>query len=187
MDTYTVLAKPVETNRLILRKFVEGDEIPLFHEYCGDRESSKYLQRRPHANIEQTKCMFENWSGTKWKNNDKDFAWIIGERKTNLAMGLVMFIHKGDHGEIHFGLGGKFQGQGFMREAITAVIVYLKNNSRLKRIETFCDAENMKSRNVLIETGFTETTLLKHWAIFPALGDNKRDCLGFMIEINKNI
>ena len=57
MDTYTVLAKPVETNRLILRKFVEGDEIPLFHEYCGDRESSKYLQRRPHANIEQTKCM----------------------------------------------------------------------------------------------------------------------------------
>ncbi len=29
MDTYTVLAKPVETNRLILRKFVEGDEITI--------------------------------------------------------------------------------------------------------------------------------------------------------------
>ncbi len=81
MDTYTVLVKPVETNRLILRKFVEGDEISIFNEYCGDRESSKYLQRLPHANIEQTKCMFENWSGQNGRIMIKILLGLLASAK----------------------------------------------------------------------------------------------------------
>nr|WP_254202686.1 GNAT family protein [Acinetobacter sp. BY419] len=74
-----------------------------------------------------------------------------------------------------------------MQEALKAVIIYLKNNSSLERIETFCDAEHTRSQNVLIKSGFTQKAILKNWAKFPLIGEDTRDCIHYDIEINKNI
>ena len=74
-----------------------------------------------------------------------------------------------------------------MIEAIKAVILYIQATSSLKRIETFCDAEHLKSQNVLFKSGFTQKEILKNWAVFPALGTQARDCLIFELEINKHI
>lgn len=84
----------IETDRLILRQFQNGDEFTLFHEYCGDWESSKYLQRIPHQNIDQTKAMLENWAKLKWENLHSEFAWIISDKNNHLAIGILIFIHK---------------------------------------------------------------------------------------------
>ena len=184
MKTRKVLASPIKTDRLNLRKFQTGDENSLFTEYFGDWEASKYLQRMPHKNICQTKNMLENWCGVNWEDPDKNFAWIVSDQKTDLALGIVLFFNKENCGEIHFGLGKKFQGQGFMQESLKAVLTYLKDNSTLERIETFCDAEHTRSKNVLIKSGFTQTGILKNWARFPLMGEDTRDCLHYYIEIN---
>ena len=102
-------------------------------------------------------------------------------------MGQLMLINKEDSAEIHFGIGTKFQGRGFMIEAIKAVILYIQATSSLKRIETFCDVEHLKSQNVLFKSGFTQKEILKNLAVFPALGTQARDCLIFELEINKHI
>nr|WP_254202687.1 GNAT family N-acetyltransferase [Acinetobacter sp. BY419] len=111
MKTRKGLASPIKTDRLNLRKFQTGDENSLFTEYFGDWESSKYLQRMPHKNISQTKNMLENWCGANWENPSKDFAWIISNRKSGLALGIVLFFNKDNYGEIHFGLGKNFKAR----------------------------------------------------------------------------
>lgn len=184
MDAHKVVAQPIETERLSLRQYQEGDEVSLFNDYCSDAKASKYLQRLAHTDVQQTQSMFENWARHKWKNGADEFSWIISEKSTNLAMGQLMLIQKTDEAEIHFGLGTKFQGQGFMQEAIKAVIAYIQANSSLKRIGTFCDVEHVKSQNVLLNSGFKRKEILKNWAVFPALGTQARDCLSFEFNIN---
>ena len=74
-----------------------------------------------------------------------------------------------------------------MIEAIKAVILYIQATSSLKRIETFCDVEHLKSQNVFFKSGFTQKEILKNWAVFPALGADARDCVSFELDINKHI
>lgn len=71
-----------------------------------------------------------------------------------------------------------------MLEAVKSVIVFLKSKNTLRKIETFCDAENIQSQNVLIKSGFSKKQILKHWAIFPLLGEEARDCISYVLEIN---
>ncbi len=71
-----------------------------------------------------------------------------------------------------------------MQESLKAVLTYLKDNSTLERIETFCDAEHTRSKNVLIKSGFTQTGILKNWARFPLICEDTRDCIHYYIEIN---
>lgn len=71
-----------------------------------------------------------------------------------------------------------------MQESLKAVLTYLKNNSILERIETFCDAEHTRSKNALMKSGFTQTGILKNWARFPLIGEDTKDCIHYYIEIN---
>ncbi|USP40726.1 GNAT family N-acetyltransferase [Acinetobacter sp. XS-4] len=174
----------IETSRLYLRKFIKGDEISLFYEYCGDVESAKYLQRKAHSDIDQTRKMLEVWGGEKWHNQDHNFAWIISERQENLAIGLIIFSFNEHRGEVHFGIGRKFQKQGLMLEALNSLIGYLKENSTLNMLETFCDVENVRAQNVLIKCGFIKSKILKDWAKFPLLDDHPRDCIQYVFNIN---
>lgn len=183
MNSFIIYPSIISTDRLHLRNFNEGDEVSLFNEYCGDIESSQYLQRKPHLNVYQTKKMIEIWSGYKWKNSDNSFAWIISDRKDNLAIGIIIFIFDENTGEIHFGIGKRFQKRGLMTEALTAIIIYLKNNSNMNTIETFCHIENINAHNVLIRLGFTKCCVLKEWTTFPLLDKKPMDCILFKINL----
>lgn len=173
----------ISTKRLHLRNFNEGDDVSLFKEYCSDIESSKYLQRKQHTNIYQTKKMIEKWGREKWENNDNSFAWIISHRATNLAIGLIILSFDESIGELHFGIGKKFQKMGLMTEALDAIISYLKNNSNMNTIETFCHIENINAHNVLVRLGFIKYSVLKEWAIFPLLEEKPMDCLLFKMDL----
>lgn len=187
MNQSYIIPAEIETDRLILRKYQQGDESTLFHEYCGDLESSRFLQRAPHQNIAQTRNALEQWARQYWEQQHSNFAWVISHRETNLAMGLLYFFtcelsaHR-RFGEIHFGMGKIFRKQGYMREAIDAVIDYLKHNSSIKTIRTFCDVEHIASQEVLLKSGFQQKEYLKNWAQFPMFGDEARDCVAYQIE-----
>ena len=192
MTNIQIIPTEITSERLILRKFQQGDEISLFHEYCGDIESSRFLQRAPHQNVAQTRSSLELWASEHWEQQHPNFAWVISHKETNLAMGLLYFFTREvsvrelsaheSFGEIHFGIGAKFQKQGYMVEAIDAVIDYLRHNNLVRTIKTFCDVEHIASQNVLLNTGFKQNELLKQWAKFPMLGEEARDCISYQIE-----
>ena len=177
--------KPItlRTKRLILRSYHCGDEINLFQNYFSDLAASKYLQRHPHRNQTQTRQTLENWAGQKWEDSDPEFMWIIADHLTQQPMGILIFIQRHDIGEIHFGLGTPYQGQGLMCEAMTSVIQFLKQTKKLNRIETFCATEHLASRQVLEKTGFHKQQLLRAWTIFPLLGNDLKDCIQYILPL----
>ncbi|MFX1822500.1 GNAT family N-acetyltransferase [Acinetobacter sp. AS5] len=118
-----ILVAKLKTTRLELRAYKVGDEISLFQEYCGDIEASKYLQRQVHTTVSQTQQMLQKWSLSYWQHPSEGFSWVIAERKSHLPIGLLTIIQQQNSSlEVHFGLGPRFQGQGYMLEAMKAVI-----------------------------------------------------------------
>lgn len=181
MNPTTIKAIPLTTARLILRAYQSGDEIALFHEYFNDAPASQYLQRRPHQSIDQTKTALENWALHKWHNADAEFMWIIADQMNGNAMGILILMQQDDFAEIHFGLGQSHQGQGLMLEAVHAVIEYVKKQTTLRGISSFCATQHSQSQKVFVRSGFQHIEHLPHHAIFPALGEAAQDCVRYAI------
>jgi hypothetical protein len=93
----------IETERLCLRKYQLGDEISLFDTYFSNIEATRYLQRLPHLTIQQTKSVLEKWADHYWSINNPDFAWVISDKNTQLAMGLLYFFNQETMGKYILG------------------------------------------------------------------------------------
>ena len=141
-----ILVAELKTTWLELRAYKVGDEFSLSQEYCGDVEASKYLQRQMHTTVGQTQQMLQKWALSYWQQPSDGFSWVIAERKSHLAIGLLTIIQQQNNSlEIHFGLGPRFQGQGYMLEAMKAVIQYFRQYLTFKSLDTFCDAEHIQA------------------------------------------
>ena len=53
--------RKIETERLILRRFVIEDADDMFNGWCNDPEVSKYLTWPPHGSVEVTKSLLNAW------------------------------------------------------------------------------------------------------------------------------
>ena len=179
MESTGIRSIELETDRLILRRFREGDEFDLFEEYTGDSDSSMFLQRPQHADLNQTTEVLKFWCGKKWEENSAQFAWILASRETNKAIGMF-FVFSGGHAcEIHFGIGKNFRGKGLVAEAGRTIIEYLLTYPFIQRIWTVCDVENHASKRVLEKLDFECEGILRSWLMLPAFGDKARDCYCF--------
>lgn len=49
---------PIQTNRLLLRRFQQGDAKDIF-EWTGSAENSRYIMERPHQNLGQAE---QSWN-----------------------------------------------------------------------------------------------------------------------------
>ncbi|GEM47792.1 GNAT family N-acetyltransferase [Deinococcus cellulosilyticus] len=63
--------------------------------------------------------------------------------------------------EIGYWLGKDFTGQGYMREAVQAMLEYGFNEMKLHRIEICTDEENLASRRIPEKLGFTLEAVLR--------------------------
>jgi [ribosomal protein S5]-alanine N-acetyltransferase len=168
----------LETDRLVLRRFQPGDEIDLY-DYTGDADSSLFLQRTQHSDIQHTQQVLENWCHKKWQDGSAEFAWILGCKETNKALGLFFVFSNGHACEIHYGISKAFRGKGLIVEAGHAVVRHVLTHPFIQRIWTVCDVENHASRRVLEKLGFECEGTLRRWLMMPAFGDQARDCYCF--------
>ncbi|MBV9848412.1 MAG: GNAT family N-acetyltransferase [Armatimonadetes bacterium] len=100
----------------------------------------------------------------------RDFArhqrirWTIARREDDLAIGScgVSKWTPGDpQAEVGYELSPDHQGQGLMREALTAVLAFGFGAMRLSRVEALVVPENAPSRRLLARLGFQEKELLR--------------------------
>ncbi len=53
--------KRLETERLILRRFVTEDAEAMYRNWASDREVTKYLTWRPHGSVDASKAVLKDW------------------------------------------------------------------------------------------------------------------------------
>lgn len=155
--------KTLETERLILRKMTLEDAEDMF-EYASDPDVAKYTTWDAHQSIKDSRL----------------FLKIVVERYKNRQITDWGIVHKGDEkligtcgfaechlfhsrAEIGYALSRKYWSQGYMSEAVTAIIKLGFQTMNLNRIEARCDVENIASARVMEKVGMQfEGTLRQH-------------------------
>ena len=155
--------KTLETPRLILRKFEDGDEKAAFANWTGDEKVTEFLRWKTHTELSMTEQIIRDWTE---KSEKPDFYhWAIVPKELGEPIGTISAENKNDSlGILHVGycIGSRWWHRGIMSEAFSAVISYLFGEVGANRIESQHDPDNPHSGGVMKKCGLTyEGTLRK--------------------------
>ncbi|MGR3839406.1 MAG: GNAT family N-acetyltransferase [Cognatishimia sp.] len=149
----------IDTERMILRPPVHGD----FRNWSWQRESSaEFLTpwEPAWAADHLTRKSFTNrvyWAQRSITNGSAVPLFLIDRQSEGLVGAITLDNIRRDPAQsatLGYWVGQNHARQGFMREAIEAVVHYAFAHMDLSRIEAACLPENTPSRGVLEKSGF---------------------------------
>ncbi len=157
----------LSTARLKLRPLKIEDAHDMF-EYTSHEDSSKYLSWTPHTKLEETVLFIENVVAL-YGNSDTEFSWAIELMESQKMIGVVKFfdINKNNNrAEISYILNSKFQGKGYINEAISVAIDFAFDKMKIIRIQARCTNDNIGSEKVMQRANMKfEGLLKKYWIL----------------------
>lgn len=144
----------IETKRLILRKFTMDDAQNMYDNWANDARVTKYLQWKPHENIDVTKNILIDW--IKSYERLDYYQWAIVYKENMQAIGAISIVGFSDlHKwcEIGYCLSRNYWNNGIMTEALKAVIDFCFSKIGFNRVHAFHHAENRASGRVMLKSG----------------------------------
>lgn len=170
-----LLAETIETVRLTLRKPMLSDATHIFAAYGRDPEVARYMIWRPHSRVDQT-SEFIRGCLESWKGNDR-LPYVLVKRGQSEPIGMLDARLQEHLSDIGYVLARPEWGQGFMPEAINALVTKLFALSRIRRVQATCDVDNLASRRTLEKSGFRQEGRLESYTIHPNVSPEPRACL----------
>jgi ribosomal-protein-alanine N-acetyltransferase len=168
-----------QTERLILRAPVLQDARAIFEAYACDSAVTRYLAWRPHRTITDaaeflTKCFF-------MRQEKIAFPYAITLRESGKLIGMIEMRFDECRMDIGYVLAAAYWNQGYMTEAVRAVISWGLDQKEIYRVWAYCDTENHPSARVLEKAGMLREGVLRRWMVLPNLSDTPRDCYAYSI------
>lgn len=152
----------LETNRLILRKFVIEDSAAMYHNWASEDQVTKFLTWPTHSDIEVTRAVLTSWIA---EYNKADFYnWAIELKEIGEVIGNIAVVRIKENtecAELGYCMGTNWWGSGIMPEAGKAVIRYLFEEVGFNRIAAAHDKNNPKSGRVMQKIGMTYEGILR--------------------------
>jgi [ribosomal protein S5]-alanine N-acetyltransferase len=145
----------VITDRLLLREFVEGDW-PAVHVYASDPEIYRYRSSTPHTTEEQTRELIRRILARQAETPRAEYFFAVLLRVEARLIGecfLRMLSFEESEAFIGYSLNRDCWGQGYMTEAVRALIGFGFAELGLRRIVSGCHPENVGSRRVMEKAG----------------------------------
>lgn len=144
----------IETKRLILRKYKDGEEKYIFKNWASDDEVTKYLTWKSHKDESVSK----EWIEFLKSNYDrKDFyEWTIVLKEIDEPIGSISVVElKENINAVHIGycIGRKWWHQGITSEALSALIDFFFDKVGVDRLESRHDPRNVNSGKVMKKCG----------------------------------
>ncbi|MBV0929894.1 GNAT family N-acetyltransferase [Lentilactobacillus sp. IMAU92037] len=102
----------------------------------------------------------------KMAKGDFWFAIILFNGEPAGMIDLHEFAHEHSRCQMGYWLARRFQGQGIMHLAVSALTTIAFNDLNINRLEILADVENQKSRNVAERCGFHQDAILKQYAFY---------------------
>ena len=151
----------IESPRLLLRLVKEAD-LPALLEVNSDSDVTALLPYATWNSLADGKAWFERMSGIQATGLALQFVAV--NKATDTAIGtclLFRFEEASARAELGYVLGRTYWGQGFMREALTALLQCAFGGMGLRRIEAEVNTRNDASAALLARLGFTKEGLLR--------------------------
>ncbi|MCM1104005.1 MAG: GNAT family N-acetyltransferase [Clostridium sp.] len=146
--------KRLETERLILRRFVIEDADEMYRNWANDDEVTKYLTWPTHPNADVTRAVLESWTAC-YEQADY-YNWGIVQKESGKLIGNISVVSQDKEkqsAELGWCMGKAWWGQGIMPEAAGAVVEYLFTEAGFQRITARHDQNNPKSGRVMQKIG----------------------------------
>ncbi|MBQ9827624.1 MAG: GNAT family N-acetyltransferase [Lachnospiraceae bacterium] len=154
--------KRIETERLILRKFVPEDAEPAFRNWCSDPEVTRYLTWPTHTDVSVTDKIIALWiDGYK---DPSFYQWAIVLKEIDEPIGSISIVAVNESVEavdIGYCIGKKWWHKGIVTEAFRAIIPYLFHEVEVRRIEARHAVKNPHSGGVMKKCGLTYEGILR--------------------------
>ena len=145
----------LETDRLILRRFVNEDAAAMYKNWASDEEVTKYLTWPTHSSQEISRSVTESW--VKRYTNENYYQWaIVLKDNGNEPIGSITVLNmKEDISMAHIGycIGRTWWYRGITSEALKAVMDFLFDVVDVNRIEARHDPRNPNSGKVMKKCG----------------------------------
>ena len=145
----------IKTDRLLLRKFREGDAGMLYKNYTSDPAVTRFLTWPPHASVDDSRTILAEWIASYDRPDFYQWA-IIPKELGEAPIGSISVVSRNDKARIaHIGycIGKRWWHQGITSEALQAVIDFLFDEVGVQRIETRHDPNNPQSGSVMKKCG----------------------------------
>ncbi len=156
--------QPLETERLILRRFTCGDAKAAFENWTNDSMVSKYLTWLPHGNIAKTEIIIDKWV-LDYANTD-NYNWGITVKDSRTLIGSISVVgisEETESAEIGYCIGREWWNKGFMTEALGAVIKYLFEEIGFSTVRACHQTENPASGKVMLKCGLKHEGVLRKY------------------------
>jgi len=140
----------IETERLILRRFVIEDADDMLKNWISDKEVQFNYGEPVYENIESVRNLLENWISSY--SRDDFYRWAIVLKENNENIGQIAFCKidlKHHYADIEYCISRFYQGKGYATEALSAVIEFTFKNTGLNRLQAFHRGKNIASGKVL--------------------------------------
>lgn len=161
------------TARLLLRKPRPEDAALIFAAYAQDPEVTRYLAFRPHRDLKDSHEAIERFLDG-WRCG-KSYVWLIFRREDEQLVGGI--AAREDQGiNLGYALARPYWRQGFMSEALAAIVEWAFAQPGTFRVWAVCDVENEASAGLLEANGFHQEGVLRKWSVHPNVSDIPRDC-----------
>jgi RimJ/RimL family protein N-acetyltransferase len=170
----------IKTHRLVLRPPLLEDAEAIYAAYGQDPEVTRYLIWRPHASLGDTRAFVQTcidaWAG------GVRFPWVITRAADGRLLG--MLDARTDDGfkvAVGYVLAREYWGNGYVPEALQAVIDLLWQRPNVFRIWAVCDVDNPASARVMEKVGMVREGTLRRYVHHPNVSTEPRDAYCYAI------
>jgi len=145
----------IETERLLLRCIDHSDREFIFEEFQNDFINQYLFDAEPMTDIREADSLIDFFNMKESRNQNR---WVLINKLDNTRMGTCGFHHweRGKNKvEIGFELMRQYNGQGYVTEAVEAIIEFARIVMKADTIVAFVYVDNSKCKKLLEKFGFT--------------------------------
>lgn len=156
--------RPIETARLLLRRFAAADRDAVFCNWASDAQVQSLYSEPVYETPEATAGLLARYIAAYEKEDC--YRWAVVEKKSGVCIGQIAFFlvdSKNHFAEIEYCIGRAFQNNGYATEATKAVMAFGFDHIGLHKIQICTKTINTPSRRVIEKCGFTYEGTLRDY------------------------
>jgi len=173
----------IETERLLLRRFVMSDANEIFREWASYPEVTKYLTWESHKSISETKTYLMDAIGS-YEQPDR-YCWGIELKELGILIGSLSMEIISENARVAnagYCLGERFWNCGYVTEAMRAAADYMFYDVNINRIEAYHSVGNPASGRVMQKIGMIKEGFSRQKYITGRGEYQDADLYGFLKE-----
>lgn len=152
--------KTIKTERLVLRKFTLDDAKEIYEGFINQDDFLYYANKEKRTLEEE----IESLNGIDEKyNNLEYYNWLITFNNKVIGAIHLNVNNYNESVEFSYAIDDRYQGNGYMTEALESIKNFCLNEMKVNRIYGGCEINNIASKKVMEKCGFVYEGTLRNY------------------------